>query len=241
MAARTNGLITLAGPPRNTSGIVQLDAGGAKVATVALKLASELAVHKVFLRPFGPGVTELRLRLPRETPPGNYGGEFALGEQRSGIRVEVEAVLHLRVHPPFTRLSLLPGGITEFAISLENRGNVPFEVPVSSALDLDDQESQSLALGRALRARLEPGEKRIDRFFEEIREQHGGQAKLIVVAGAGPLAPASTREVHVRVEAPETMHPGHSYSGGWQLGDAAHVLEVQVTAAKPVIRKKEPQ
>jgi len=241
MATRGAEQITLTGPPRGAAAIVRLDAGGARVATVALKAAGGVAVHKAYLRPFGEGATEVRVRLPRETPPGTYSGEVALGDQRAEIRIEVEPVVHLRVHPQRTRLSLPPRGGNEFVIAVENRGNVPFEIPDAVALDLDDDEGQDRALGRALRATLAPGEHRIDRYFEEIRDLHGGEAKLAVLAGAGALQPAEARALRCRLELPESIRPGRSYIGGWQLGDTAHVLEVHVTAATPVIREGRPQ
>jgi hypothetical protein len=236
MATRADEQITLAGPPRSARAIVRLDAGGVRVATVALKVGDGVVVHKVYLRPFGADATELRLRLPRETPPGSYSGEVSLGERRTGIRVAVEAVVRLRVHPQLTRLSLPPRGTGEFPLTLQNRGNVPFEIPKAVALDFDEDQ-QGRALGRALRASLPEGERRVDRFFEELREVHGGEGKVVVLEGAGRLLPADARELRCRVELPESMRPGRAYRGAWQLGDHAHVLEVQVTSSGPVIRE----
>ena len=236
MATHAPELITLTGPPRNASAIVRLEAGGQRVLTVALKLAGGIAVHKAYVRPFGEGTSEIRLRLPREMPPGRYSGEVMVGESRMGIMVEVEPVEHLRVQPQRSRLSLPPGGTVEFGVQVENRGNVPIEVPKAVALDLDDDEGQDRALGRALRARLGPGESRVDRFFEEIREAHGGEGRVQVLAGAGRLPPAESRALRCQLEAPEMVRAGRSYFGAWELGDAAHVLLVDVTKAAPDIR-----
>ncbi len=113
-----------------------------------------------------------------------------------------------------------------------NASNVAVEVPQETSMDLD-AEDQERAFGRALRAELPEGESRVDRFFEELREGHGGEARLTVVDGAGALEPGESRELRCRVEVPMTVQPGRSYGGSWEIGNAGHFLTLEVGKPEP--------
>jgi len=158
-AAGGDGEITLSGPPRNASAIVPLDAPGRVVVPIRIALAGQPAIYRAHVRPFGHGTSEIRLRLPDETPPGTYTGQGPLGGRQRGIVVEIEPVLRLRVQPKRTSLAVEAGSRTGFGITIVNGGNVPFDVPRVSVFDFDDAEGQDRALGRALRATLAEGER----------------------------------------------------------------------------------
>jgi len=228
-AARGGDEITLSGPPRNASAVVRLDSPGREAVPIRITLAGQPAIYRAHVRPLGSGTSEVRLRLPDETPPGTYSGQGPLGGRQRGIVVEVEPVLRLRVQPKRTSLSLEVGARSEFGLTIVNGGNVPFDVPKGAGFDLDDAEGQDRALGRALRATLAEGERRVDRFFEEIRADHGGEARVAVREGAGRLEPGEARELTCLLEVPATVQAGRSYLGAWTLGNASHVIVVEVT------------
>jgi hypothetical protein len=221
--------ITFAGPPHNTAAVVSLGPLEDTVVPVTLKIAGEPAVFRSYIRPFGPDKSEIRLRLPRETPPGTYHGVATLGGKPRPIVVEVEPVVRIRVQPKQTSLSVDAGSKKDFGITIVNGGNVPFDVPKVAAFDLDDAEGQDRALGRALRATLPQGERRVDRFFEEIRAAHGGEARVAVRSGVGRLEPGASAELSCLLEVPATVQAGRSYLGAWPLGNASHVIVVLVT------------
>jgi hypothetical protein len=221
--------ITLTGPPHNTSAIVRFGPSVDRIVPILLTIGEQPAVYKAVLRSFGEGASQLRLRLPRETPPGRYEGEASVGGKQLGAVVEVEAVAKLRLSPRRVQFSLEPGARTEFTVALANNGNVPFDVPKSAAFDLDDSEGQDRALGRALRATLEPGERRVDRFFDDLRESHGGEARLAVRDGAGTLTAGESRELRCSLDVPKTLVPGRDYLGAWPLGNTGLVVIVTAT------------
>jgi hypothetical protein len=144
------------------------------------------------------------------------------------VEAHVEAVPRIRVQPRQTSLSTDAGARAEFGFMVMNSGNVPFELPKSVQFDLDDADGQDRALGRALRATLPSGEKRVDRFFEELRSAHGGEARVTVRSGSGTLAPGAAIEVSALLEVPGTVQSGRSYVAVWPLGNTGHVIEVQV-------------
>jgi hypothetical protein len=232
--------ILLVGPPYKLTAVTHLDAGAEKVFPVRLQLAGEWSLHRAYIRALGDA-SEVRLKLPHDTPPGTYRGEATLGGVPHAIAVQVTPALKIRVNPSQTLVAVEPGGSAEFAILVSNSGNVAVDLPKSSALDLDDEEGQDRALGRTLRAELDKGESRVERFFEELRVSHGGEARVIVTDGAGDLAPGESRSVRCQLEVPVTAQPGRSYLGGWEIGSASHLLLVEITKSGPRVNVRKSQ
>jgi hypothetical protein len=226
-------VITLRGAPRRLVAVVPFATPSQSLLRVTLELPGEVAVLRAVIAPFGRETSEIRLQLPRETPPGTYRGKATVGEKTRHLLVEVEPVLHLRVQPGRTVLAAEPGGRAEIRVTVLNAGNTAFEVERVIELELEDGEGQDRALGRALRADLTEGETRVDRFFEELREGYGGVARLAVTQGDGVLEPGRSCELVALLDIPVTVQARHAYSGTWQLGDAAHLIDVEVTKGAP--------
>ncbi len=228
MSADTGrGEITLSGPPRNTTGVVG-ETGSQRVVRVELKLPGGPSIQKAYVRAGASGRREIQLQLPNDTPPSTYRGEAQVGDATVPVVVHVAPVQQVRVEPRMTPVAAEPGGRAEFEVTISNEGNVPLQIPGEVSLDLDDDEGQDLALGRALRATLKEGEHRVDRFFEELRQSHGGLGRVMMLKGAGPLDAGDTRTLRCRLEVPMTAEPGRSYSGGWDIGNGGHQLVVEV-------------
>lgn len=232
-AVRGGDRIEISGPPRNLKAEIHLEAGGARVMPVELSLPDGPSIQRAYVRARGPGTGEIRLKLPDETPPGTYSGEARVGDSSLQIALNVVPVLRVRVRPGLTPVSAEPGGRAEFTITVSNTGNVPVDVPKQAVLDLDDDRGQDRALGRALRADLGEGERRVDRFFEELRDSHGGEGRVTVLKGAGSLGPGESRELRCQLEVPMTTEPDRSYSGGWGFGNSGHALVVEVLKPAP--------
>lgn len=236
MKAADGTAFTLAGPPRSASAFVPLDASVGRIVPVMMKIGGKLIGYRAYVRRFSDDTSEIRLRLPPETPPGRYGGQASVGGEQLGIVVNVDPVSRIRVRPAQSAVDAPAGGYAEFEVTLTNAGNVSFEVPGSGRFDLDSSEGQDRALGRALRAKLEPEERRVDRFFEEMRELHGGEAQVDVVKGAGALEPGGSRTLQCRIAVPDMARAGQTYTGTWELDGAVHTITVGVTGAAPRTR-----
>ncbi|CAN5697992.1 hypothetical protein BH23GEM9_BH23GEM9_19640 [soil metagenome] len=228
--------LTFAGPPRAAAAHASLDASVGRIVPVTLSIEGRVAGYRADVRRSGDGGSEIRLHLPSETPPGRYGGHATVGGEQRKVVVLVEPHSRLRVRPEETVVSAAAGAHVDFSIELINAGNVVFDVPKVGTFDLNASEGQDRALGRALRARLEPDERRVDRFFEELREMHGGEARIEVMSGAGAVEPGTSRELRCRLNLPDMMRPGSSYEGTWDLDSAMHTIIVAVTDAAPRTR-----
>lgn len=234
MSAVTGGeRILVSGSPQNTKAVIHADAPRDPIVAVRVDIADEPSIFRAHALPQGPGVTSLRLQLPPDTPPGRYNGEVKLGDTTHPLLVVVSARLRTRIVPKKIALDAEPGGRAEFEIVASNDGNVPVEVPQSGTFDLDSDEGQDRALGVSLRAKLAAGEKRVDRYFEELRLVHGGEARVSVLSGAGPLEPGESRTLRCRLEIPMTAPPGGPYIGAWMVGATSQVVAVTVRQPAP--------
>lgn len=228
-APRTPASITIAGPPGKMAVVVPLDASGDTVVPISVSVGGRPTIYRAVVKPFGSDQSEIRLRLPADTPPGTYTGEGTIGGKPRGVVVEVEPVMKVRTQPRQTVLAVAPSARVDFRVTVQNAGNVAIDIPKVDTFDLDDGEGQDRALGRALRASGTDGTRGVDRFFDELRQSHGGEARVLLKDGAGRLAPGETRPLACVLEVPATVQEGRTYVGAWTLGNGAHVIVCEIT------------
>ncbi len=233
--------VRLLGPPQNAKGTIEVELDRRTVVPISLRLANEDGIYRASLRPLSHGIGELRIRLPRQTPPGVYRGRGKLGKEEWKVAVDVVASSRVRVLPAESCLVGPPGGTSDFEVTVLNRGNVPLDVPPTQLFDLDDEKGQEGALGRTSRASLKSAEGRADRFFEELRANHAGEARVVVAQGAGVLGAGEARVLKVRLHIPVGAKEGRTYSGVWEFGPATHgiVLDIAKRQAKTPRRKRQ--
>ncbi len=230
-AARMGDELTFSGPPRNVRALVPFTVERSTVVPIALHIGVRLSIVRAVLRPLASGSSEIRLRLPDQSAPGLYHGEVTIDGKARSVIVEIEPQFRVRIEPAQTTLTIQPASREPFALTIINGSNVPIDIPKLAAFDLDDADGQERALGRSLRAALGPGEQRVERFFEELRESHGGEARVTMRSGAGPLAPGEAREIACVLEVSEAVRPGRSYSGSFEIGPVSHVIVADIMSS----------
>jgi len=237
-AVRLGNEIVLSGPPRKVTAIVAIDVARTTVVPIAIRIGEQPSIFRGVLRAIVSGSSEIRLRLPDDMTAGSYAGEATIHGKPQAVIVEVEAAPRLRLQPRQTTVTVKAASSVEFVLTLMNSGNVAFDIPKAATIDLDDADGQDRALGRTLRAALGTDERRVDRFFEELRASHGGEARVVVKRGAGRLLPGDVRELACALEIPDGVRPGRSYVGAWQIGPSAHVIVTDIMASARPIRPR---
>lgn len=230
-APRTPAAITFTGRPGRMAAVVPADLTSERIVPISVSVAGKPTIYRAIARPFGSSQSEIRLRLPDDTPPGTYPGEGTIGGKPRGIVVEVESVQKVRTHPKETVVAGTAGARIDFTISVQNGGNVAVDIPKADTFDLDDEDGQDKALGRSLRGSDTDGKRGVDRFFDELRKNHGGEARVLLKDGAGRLAPGETRTLTCILEVPDTAEDGHTYVGAWAIGNSSHVIVCDIAAA----------
>lgn len=241
MSAYAGDDVLLIGPPRSLSGRVAFAAPKSQIVPVSISVGDVATVYRATLRPAGGSASELRLRLPADTPAGTYTGEAMLFGKPQRLRAQVEPLMRLIIEPRQLQLVLAEGRPAEFSLFVTNDGNVDVDVPSSATLDLDDGVAQERALGRTLRAKLAEGEHPIDRLFDELRGAHGGEGTVTVRAGAGLLRPGDARQLNCVLSASGAATPGRVYEGAWQIGTSALFIVAEIQSSErpartPIVR-----
>ncbi|MBC7894953.1 MAG: hypothetical protein H7066_06050 [Cytophagaceae bacterium] len=241
-APRTSGAITFTGRPGGLTTIVPADLVTDKVVPISVSVAGKPTIYRASVRAFGSNQSEIRLRLADDTPPGTYQGEGTLGGKPRPVVIEVDAVVKVRVTPAETVVAATPAARIDFTISVLNAGNVPLDIPKLDTFDLDDEEGQDGALGRSLRGSETDGKRGVDRYFDELRNSHGGEARVLLKDGAGRLAPGEFRSLTCTLEVPDIAQEGRTYVGAWPIGDSQHVIvcDIAATVRRPKTGRKKP-
>jgi len=211
-------------------GTLTLDAGARRVATIA-----PLAVEAV---PAGPSATRFLVTLPATTPPGSYTGAVQLDRERHPITLEVHPQTNLLVAPSRLEVRAAAGAEVDVALTLVNAGNVDFELARVHAFNLMELDAIEETIHAALREDPAPGERRLDRFVDELAARHGGLVRVGVEEGAGTISPGATQQVRALLRLPAELSAGATYSSTWPLGNLNLSVNVFVDAATKTTRPR---
>jgi len=220
------------GAPRALSTVVKLDPRLSGDVRLSLELPRGSRVGDVFTARAAPvrglGLTRLRLRVPKTMAPGTYRGSAEIGETRQPIVVEIQPERQLRFFPSRTSIEAEAGASVDLTLALANLGNVAVEVPESSAFGLFPVKGMDEVISRVIEARLERGERRIDRFLDELAESHGGNARVRIRRGSGRLEPGDVHDLELTLRLPAKLVSGRLYRGLLSLDYAKQRVEVRV-------------
>jgi hypothetical protein len=172
----------------------------------------------------------LRLRLPRDTPPGRYEGVVRFEDGEQPIAVEVEPQVRLHVFPGRIEVSAGAGERVSSEVYVINEGNAPAELRKAYAFRLFHEDSFVRILDRILdpEAQAQLREGRLGPLVDALNDQLGGRVRATVDQGAGAIAPGERRQLHVTFALPKRLLPGQIYSGIWHLHNAHCQLRVTV-------------
>lgn len=173
-----------------------------------------------------------RLRLPPETPPGEYTVSLSFaGGKQSQAKVSVQPRSRLRFTPSALRLAAPPGTTVKASLLIENRGNVAIDIDDVLITGLFDDDGIEAALASIYRLDTTDVSEIVGHGFARLREAHGGLLKLRVVAGAGTLEPGDQRVLELETRLAEKLQPKHGYHGVLELGEHGIAVELRVHAA----------
>jgi hypothetical protein len=175
------------------------------------------------------GLQEVRLTLPRHTPPGAYEGIVDTAEGERPVRIEVEPEIELDIVPGQLLLTGAPGERVSTELTLSNLGNVTVEIRRAYQLGLYAIGGLERAIRRAF---AEPGEAQgANRVFDHMADEHGGLVRIEVGEGAGDLEPGMVRDLSVTFRIPDGIDPDRIYAGTWALYDLRYYVQVMPSRA----------
>lgn len=215
------------GPPR------RLELGDAALGAVtAVELPAGVrapAGDALAWRAGDPGAA--RLRLARDTPPGDYTAIVQRADgTRTPVTLQVQARPRLRLRPGTLQLQGVPGQRVVASLVAENRGNVAIEIPEQAVGGVFADDGIETAFSAAYRQDSDDLDQIARTLFGKLRESHGGLVKVRVTAGAGALAVGARRELALEFDLGRTLKAGRGYHGSIPLAGHAFGLRIAVIA-----------
>ena len=212
-------------------------AGAAVQVTLPGKESSAPLVTNIQTEAAGESFMFVRFDLPPTTPAGTYKGEVSLGEARYPIEAEVEGWSQLHLSPRRLSLNASPASSIVVEMTAANGGNADADIPPVGAFGLFDVQGAERSIADAFRATGkelsetgDTGQQRLNRLVDRLSQEHGGLVRLQIQEGAGPLRPGEIRNIKLMIRMPESIKPGHAYSGTWPIDRLRVAVRVVVPA-----------
>jgi hypothetical protein len=177
----------------------------------------------------GPG---LRVRMPPTTPPGRYEGTVRLGQAQRPVVIEVSATAHLRLLPNEISLSAATGDEARASVIAINQGNVEIELPESPELRFFQSPGLDRDPGRVYEVRV-PGLDPVFARTDELKISTAPVARVVLLEGAGKLAPGDERPLEIAVQVDADAAAGLRYFGEWDFADVTFALILDVDRTGP--------
>jgi len=224
------GAFRLRGQPRRLESVVLVPPEQAREVPVVAEFRSEkhTAQPLAIAKPIGFAGLRVRLKFPRNTPPGSYEGMVRIGTSEFKMVAEVDAEPHLDLVPSHLLLAAAPDSEATVELTAVNDGNAPFEIRNAHGFGLFAIGGVENALGAAYREALCGGQERWNIFGDKLAESHGGLVRVQVQHGAGELGPDQMRSLALRLKFPDNLKPGNTYTGTFRLHNARCVFRVEV-------------
>jgi hypothetical protein len=195
---------------------------------------------RVAIRPVNraaSGLSLVKLRLPRDTPPGTYEGTVEVGGVEVPIVAQVEPRARLRFMPASLMIKAAPGAMIDADLTLVNSGNVAVTLEPKYTFCIYDGTGIERAFFVALTDEQAKGGQRLDKLMDELADSHGGLVRLIVERGAGEVAPGEARDLHVALRFSDHLRPDRIYGGGWTVATTNFYVQIEVIAKQPASKR----
>jgi hypothetical protein len=196
--------------------------------SLASEAARGAAVTNVQTVPAGDTATLVRFSLPSATPAGSYSGEVSLADASYPIVAEVEGRPQLYLSPGRLTLTASRSSTVAVEMTATNGGNVAVEIAPFAAFGLFDVQGAERSIGEAFRGPAEAGQDRLNKLMDRMADEHGGLVRVQVTEGAGSLEPGDLRNLKAQVRVPDSVKPGHAYSGTCPIGNVRLYVRVEV-------------
>lgn len=171
----------------------------------------------------------MRLRLHRQTPPGQYTVAAMLGDECREFEVQVQERRQIRLDPFQIILEGEPKAKLTQPVGLTNLGNVPFAVGKLGAVILEESGGVCRGVQASLRATGSEGyEPFLNALVAELASTRVDMLRVRLLEGPTEIAPGETRAIPLEFHLPGDLKPGRRYFGQLELGTGA--INLQVTA-----------
>lgn len=223
--------LRLKGGPTRLSAALRLPDSELKARNLQVGLSGGITA-RVAIRPVTrhtPGIAVVKLRLPKNTPPGTYEGVVQLDGVEVPVVANIEARPRLRFVPNKLVVKAPPGAMVHTDVTLVNGGNVPINIEAKHTFCIFDGSGIDRAFSAALTDEKATGQDRMGLLMDKLADSHGGFVRLAIDSGTGILEPGEDRDLHLALRFSSKLQPGGVYGGAWVLGGGSYSIQIEVT------------
>lgn len=230
MGARRPERLQLKGSPTRLSVALRLPDCGLKAKNLQVVLTGGITA-RVAIRPVTrhtPGITVVKLRLPKNTPPGTYEGVVHVDDVEVPVVANIEPRPRLRFVPNKLVIKAPPGSLVNTDVTVVNGGNVPVNIEAKHTFCIFDGSGIDRAFSAALTDDKAKGQERMALLMDKLADSHGGFVRLVVDSGTGILETGADRDLHLSLRFSDKLQPGGIYGGAWVLGGGSYYIQIEV-------------
>ena len=231
MGAHRPERLRLKGGPTRLSAALRLPDSELKARNLQVSLTGGITA-RVAIRPVTrhtPGIAVVKLRLPKNTPPGTYEGVVQLNDVEVPVVANIEARPRLRFVPGSLIVKAPPGAMVHTEVTVVNGGNVAINIEAKHTFCIFDESGIDRAFSAALTDEKTKGQERMELLMDKLADSHGGFVRLIVDSGTGMLEPNEDCDLHLALRFSDKLRPGGIYDGAWVLGGGSYHIRIEVT------------
>lgn len=155
------------------------------------------------------------------TAPGTYENTIMVGGEKRSVKIIVQAVIDIDIHPQhFAFVGSKPGTVHTAVFTLTNLGNVPFQVPEVKHVAALDMDFLCRAFGMGMRTSGAAGAMQVlDEVAKNMQAHLPDWAPAQVEETGKTIAPGDKLMIHVHITMPKNSDPKKDHSGSMRFWD----------------------
>jgi hypothetical protein len=167
------------------------------------------------LNPGEVKMVEVWHQVNAATAPGTYENTIMVGGEQRKVKMIVQAVLDIEMHPQhFVFTGSSPGTVHTAVFTLVNLGNIGFQVPEVKHVAALDMDFICRALGMGTRSSgLKNATQVLDEIAKNIQANLPDWANAQVEESGQLLEPGGKMLIHLHITMPKNSEPSKDYSG----------------------------
>lgn len=172
----------------------------------------------------------LRLKLPKDTPPGTYRAQLKVNGEFREVEIEVQPKVNIKHFPTSLTLSGAMGDKIEQNIVFENLGNMPVTLPDEAIGNLFKSTGIPEAFANTLQMPTDDPKALMDNLLIKLHQGYGGVMKFKFRAESMTLLPNERRTFAMTTRLPKSLANGERYFGWLHVNDFHLLMQVTVAA-----------
>jgi hypothetical protein len=172
------------------------------------------------LNPGEEKMVEVWHQVNANTAPGVYENTIMVGGEKRNVKIIVQGVIDIDVHPRhFMFTGSNPGTVHTAILTLVNLGNIPFQVPEVKHVAALDMDFLCRAFGVGMRSGGATAMEALDQVAKNMQAHLPDWASAEVKENGAVVDSGGKMLVHINITMPKNSDPKKDYAGNIRLWD----------------------